>query len=97
MINIKEQAKSLNDYAVKIRRELHAHPEISFDLPFTESVVIRELESFGIKDITRGIGGGHGVYADIKGGKPGQCLAIRSDMDALPISYFFYFINYDFL
>ena len=84
-INIKEQAKSLNDYAVKIRRELHAHPEIAFDLPFTESVVIRELESMGIKNIVKGIGGGHGVYADIKGSKPGQCLAIRSDMDALPI------------
>lgn len=84
-INIKEKAKSLNDYAVKIRRELHAHPEISFDLPFTESVILRELESFGIKDITHGVGGGHGVYADIKGHKPGKILALRSDMDALPV------------
>ncbi len=84
-INIKELAKSLNDYAVKIRHELHACPEIAFDLPKTESIVIRELESFGINNIVKGIGGGHGLYADIKGGKPGQVLAIRSDMDALPV------------
>lgn len=83
--NIKQKAQSLNDYAVKIRRELHAHPEIAFDLPFTESVILRELESFGIKDIKHGLGGGHGVCAEIHGEKSGKILAIRSDMDALPI------------
>ena len=84
-MDIKKRAMELNDYAVGIRRELHAHPELSFDLPFTEGVVVRELETMGFKNIRRGIGGGHGVTADLVGAKPGKTLALRADMDALPI------------
>ena len=84
-MDIKKRAAELNDYAVGIRRELHAHPELSFDLPFTEGVVVRELEAMDFKNIRRGIGGGHGVTADLVGGKPGKTLALRADMDALPI------------
>ncbi|MCR4817754.1 MAG: amidohydrolase [Fretibacterium sp.] len=84
-MDIKKMAAELNDYAVRIRRELHAHPELSFDLPFTEGVVVRELEAMGFTNIRRGIGGGHGVTADLTGAKPGKTLALRADMDALPI------------
>ncbi|MBR1672696.1 MAG: amidohydrolase [Fretibacterium sp.] len=84
-MDIKKRAMELNDYAVNIRHELHAHPELSFDLPFTEGVVVRELEAMGVTNIRRGIGGGHGVTADLVGTKPGKVLALRADMDALPI------------
>ncbi|MBQ7445131.1 MAG: amidohydrolase [Clostridia bacterium] len=84
-MDIKKSAMELNDYAIGIRRELHAHPELSFDLPFTEGVVVRELEAMGFTNIRRGIGGGHGVTVDLVGAKPGKTLALRADMDALPI------------
>jgi amidohydrolase len=68
---------------IAVRRDLHAHPELSLHEVRTASVVATELARLGIACRT-GIGG-HGVVADIHGGRPGKTLAIRGDMDALPI------------
>lgn len=68
---------------IDIRRDLHAHPEIGFELQRTAGVVAAELERLGIACRT-GVGRS-GVVADIVGGAPGPCLVIRADMDALPI------------
>ncbi len=84
-MSIKARSQELNEYVVALRRELHSHPEVSHDLPFTESVVVRELEKLGLDGIKSGQGTGHGVYATLKGEKPGKTLALRADMDALPI------------
>ena len=84
VMDIRKRALELNDYAVEIRRELHAHPELSYDLPFTEGVVVRELTKLGLTP-RGGMAGGHGVCADIRGERPGLTLAMRADMDALPI------------
>ena len=83
-MDIKKRAMELNDYAVGIRHELHAHPELSFDLPFTEGVVVRELEAMGFTNIRQGLAQ-HGVTADLVGARLGKTLALRADMDALPI------------
>ncbi|MBQ9566019.1 MAG: amidohydrolase [Synergistaceae bacterium] len=92
--DIKKKAMELNDYAVAIRHELHQRPETSFNLPFTEGVVVRELEKMGFSSIRRGLARdpytegaerGYGVTADLVGAKPGKMLAIRADMDALPV------------
>jgi amidohydrolase len=85
-IDIKERAKALNEMIVELRRELHSHPEAGHDLPFAESLVVRELSKLGLDEIKAGQGFGHGVFATLKGGKPGKTLAIRADMDALPIT-----------
>lgn len=84
-MNIKTRAQEMNDYVVAMRHELHAHPEVSHDLPFTESLVVRELEKLGLDEVKAGQGSGHGVCATLKGKKPGKTLALRADMDALPV------------
>jgi amidohydrolase len=68
---------------IAIRRDLHAHPELAFAEVRTAGVVARELQRLGVACRT-GIGG-HGVVGTIEGGRPGPTIAIRADMDALPI------------
>ena len=84
-MDVKKKAWELNDYAVELRRELHAHPELEHDLPFTEGVIVRELEKLKLDVLRPGLGRGHGVCADLVGGRPGKVLALRADMDALPV------------
>ncbi|PYE35941.1 amidohydrolase [Rhizobium sp. PP-F2F-G38] len=68
---------------VAIRRDLHMHPEVGFNVERTAAVVARELSGLGIEHVT-GVGR-TGVVGSIKGGAPGPTLLIRADMDALPI------------
>ena len=68
---------------IEVRRDIHAHPELGFEEVRTAGVVARELTRLGIPHRT-GIGK-TGVVALIEGGRPGKVLAIRADMDALPI------------
>lgn len=68
---------------IAVRRDLHAHPELAFEEVRTAGVVSRELTRLGIAHET-GIGV-TGIVALIKGSRPGPVLAIRADMDALPI------------
>jgi amidohydrolase len=65
-----------------IRRDLHANPELGFELPRTASIVRRELESLGIEVAEIGDGGLVGTIA--KGGSS-RSVGLRVDMDALPI------------
>ena len=66
------------------RRYIHQNPELQMDTPLTERFICDTLASFGIPEIRSGVGG-HGVTAVIHGGKPGKCIAVRTDCDALPI------------
>jgi hippurate hydrolase len=69
------------------RRDLHAHPELLFDLPRTSGIVAEKLKSFGCDEIITGLGG-TGVVAVINGrsNKSGRTVGLRADMDALPIT-----------
>jgi amidohydrolase len=68
---------------VAIRRDIHAHPELAFEETRTAAIVADELARLGIPHRT-GVGR-TGVIGRIEGGRPGPTLAIRADMDALPI------------
>ena len=68
---------------IEIRRDIHAHPELAFEETRTAGIVAAELTRLGIPHRT-GVGG-TGVLGTIEGGRPGPTLAIRADMDALPI------------
>jgi len=68
---------------ISVRRDLHAHPELAFQEQRTAAVVARELTRLGIPHRT-GVGR-TGVVGIIEGGRPGPVIAIRGDMDALPI------------
>jgi amidohydrolase len=65
------------------RRYLHQYPELSYMESETASFVADRLRAWGIEPSMNV--GGHGVAADIEGGRPGPTVALRADMDALPI------------
>lgn len=66
------------------RRDFHQHPELSNREERTAAKVAEHLRSLGLKPQT-GIAH-HGVVAIIQGGKPGPKIALRADMDALPVT-----------
>lgn len=67
---------------ISLRRELHRHPELKFDLPVTTSIVKQELAEIGIPFTEQYCIGS--VIADINSGKK-PLIALRADMDALPL------------
>ena len=67
----------------RLRRDLHAHPELGFEEHRTAEVVAEKLESFGLQ-VHRGIGG-TGVVGVLRVGNETASIGLRADMDALPI------------
>jgi amidohydrolase len=68
---------------VSIRRDLHMHPEVGYEEVRTAGVVARELADAGVRHVT-GMAGGTGILAHLPA-PAGECVALRADMDALPI------------
>ena len=66
------------------RRDLHEHPELSNREVRTAKLIANELKKLGY-DVRTGIAH-NGVTGVLKGGKPGPRLAIRADIDALPVT-----------
>lgn len=66
------------------RRDIHAHPELSGQEERTARVVAEHLRRLGL-EVQTGVGG-HGVVGLLRGGKPGKTVALRADMDALPVA-----------
>jgi amidohydrolase len=82
---IKAKANDLNDWLLNVRRHLHQHPELSFHEHKTSDYIATQLEELGIP-FKRNIAG-TGILAHIKGkAGQGKCIALRADMDALPIT-----------
>ena len=77
---ILEQAKQLQSELEEKRHYLHQHPEIGFDLPNTKQFVMDELTRMGYEPKSVGK---CGVVAQAGGRKPGRCIMLRADMDAL--------------
>ncbi len=76
-----KQAHAISEELIEWRRDFHMHPEIGFEVHRTARVVADELEQMGYR-VKRGVGK-TGVVAEIGAG--GKLIAIRADMDALPI------------
>jgi amidohydrolase len=83
MLNIINEAKELQNEIVEIRRHLHQIPEVGLVLPQTSAYVANKLKEMNI-EIKENMGGS-GIVGIIKGSKPGKVIALRADMDALPI------------
>jgi amidohydrolase len=67
------------------RRDIHAHPELRYDVHRTAAVVAERLKSFGCDEVVPGIGQ-TGVVGVIRGRKAGsKVVGLRADMDALPL------------
>lgn len=85
MINlIREKAEAYFPEIQAIRHHIHANPELSFEEYNTAKYISEQLTAWGIKHTT-GIAG-TGIAGIIEGKNPGKrCIALRADMDALPI------------
>lgn len=77
---ILERAMELEADGVKIRRTLHEHPEIGFELPKTLDLVMAELKAYGYQPERIGKAG---IMASV--GQGGKTFLLRADMDALPM------------
>jgi carboxypeptidase Ss1 len=77
------EAASIESEMIKTRRTIHQKPELAYHEEETARLVAERLESFGIK-VKRGVGGA-GVLGILEGGKRGKVVALRADMDALPV------------
>ena len=78
-----KQIEDVFQEVIEWRRFLHKHPELSFQEYDTSQYVYDILESFGGFELSRPTK--TSVVARLKGSKPGKVIALRADMDALPI------------
>lgn len=82
-IDFKAQAEALRDELIARRRDFHAHPELAFEEFRTAGIVAQELQKLGL-EVRTGVGK-TGVIGLLEGGREGQTILVRADMDALPI------------
>lgn len=81
--DLDKQVAGVKDSVVSWRRYLHQHPELSNREYNTAAYVAARLKALGL-EVQTGVGK-TGVVALLKGGKPGPVVALRADMDALPV------------
>ena len=81
-INIKKEIQKISEHIYSYRRDFHQYPELSFQEYRTAETISKHLESFGIEHRTEV--GKTGVVGEIVFGD-GPTIALRADMDALPI------------
>ena len=82
-MDIRARAHEISDEMLSWRRDFHAHPELSNNEFRTTEKIVELLKSFGCDSVERPLP--TGAVAIIKGAKPGTCVAIRADIDALPV------------
>ena len=82
---VAQAAEALRARLVEQRRDFHMHPELSNREERTSRVVAERLKALGFDDVKTNVAR-HGVVALLKGAKPGPVVAVRADMDALPIN-----------
>src|SRR5260221_5515894 len=82
---IARAAEALRPKLIETRRDFHMHPELSNREDRTARVVADRLRALGFDEVKTNVAR-HGVVALLKGSRPGAVVALRADMDALPIN-----------
>ena len=82
-IHIKPEIEAVKKSIISTRRDIHQHPELAFNEHRTAKLVAERLKSLGI-EVQTGIGK-TGVVGSLRGKYNGKTIALRADMDALPI------------
>jgi amidohydrolase len=77
-------AREMAPRLVETRRDIHRHPELGFRETRTSGLIAERLRALGFDEVRTGVGV-TGVVGILKGGRPGRVVAVRADMDALPI------------
>src|SRR5262245_27937311 len=80
---IRDRAAQIEGKLIAWRRDIHEHPELGEQETRTAGLVAEHLKSLGL-EVKTGVAK-TGVIALLKGGKPGPVVALRADMDALPV------------
>lgn len=81
---MKELISKIFPYYQDIRHKIHAHPELRYEEKITAEIVANELKKLGLH-VQEKVGK-TGVVGLLDSGKPGKTIALRADMDALPIT-----------
>jgi amidohydrolase len=81
---ISKKADALESKIIAWRRDFHEHPELGNHEVRTSAIIAKHLQSLGI-EVKTGVAT-TGVVGILKGGKPGPVVALRADMDALPVT-----------
>jgi hippurate hydrolase len=84
MDQISKHIAGIQDYLIAIRRDLHENPELCFEEHRTSAIVAHELNRLGFA-VTTGLAG-TGVVGTLRAGQGRRVVALRADMDALPIT-----------
>ena len=82
-MNIRDEIKRDHDLLTEWRRDFHAHPELAFEEERTAALVAERLESFGV-EVETGLAK-TGVVGKLTVGTGNRAIALRADMDALPM------------
>ena len=82
---ISQHADHLNDQVIAWRRDLHANPELGNREFRTGKLVADHLRKLGFDEVKEKVAY-TGVVGILKGAKPGRCVALRADMDGLPVT-----------
>ena len=82
-INIREEIEELKRDIISTRRDLHMYPELAFNEHRTAKIVSKKLEKLGL-EVETGVGK-TGVIGTLKGNSSSKTIALRADMDALPM------------
>jgi hippurate hydrolase len=80
---IAQHIAGIQDYLIAIRHDLHENPELCFEEHRTSAIIAHELSRLGF-NVTTGIAG-TGVVGSLTAGQGNRAIAVRADMDALPI------------
>jgi amidohydrolase len=83
MLDIQSEVKKVESDIVNWRHSLHTIPELGLELPETVQYISARLDEMGIPYKT--LVQGNAIVALIEGGAPGRTLALRADMDGLPV------------
>lgn len=78
-------AEALRPKLVELRRDFHRHPELAFHEERTARIVAERLRALGLDEVRTNVAK-HGVVGLLKGARPGPVVALRAEMDALPIT-----------
>jgi len=82
---IDRRTAAIVDKVVAWRHDIHQHPELGYAEKRTAGIVAAHLKALGLT-VQENVGGIPGVVGTLKGGKPGPTVALRADMDALPVT-----------